>query len=201
MPQDLTFPRVGFYIEAMTGTESRGFDPGGYFAFDLARGAVHTRHGERVLVLASDVLGPLVSTAVRQGDLTAVRMLGKRIGEDAARSLGGDVKAAAPEAVVTHASGMLSLLGWGTLVLERWGHALVLVLEGAPNLDAERLGLAALLGGVLTTLGGRDVACVPVNGTRFVIVHPSIAEAVWGWSKEGKDLSSVIARLQPEQAA
>lgn len=185
----------------MSATESRGFDPGGYFAFDLARGAVHTRHGDRVLVLASDVLGPLVSTAVRQGDLTAVRMLGKRIGEDAARSLGAEVKTATPEAVATHASGMLSLLGWGTLVLERWGKALVLALAGAPTLDPERLGLAALLGGVLTSLGGRDVACVPVDGTRFVIVHPSIAEAVWGWTKEGKELASVIARLQSEQAA
>ena len=185
----------------MSATESRGFDPGGYFAFDLARGAVHTRHGERVLVLASDVLGPLVSSAVRQGDLTAVRGLGKRIGEDAARSLGVEVKSASPEAVVTHASGMLSLLGWGTLQLERWGHALVLALAGAPTLDPERLGLAALLGGVLTTLAGRDVACVPVDGTRFAIVHPSIAEAVWSWTKEGKDLTQVIARLQPEQAA
>ncbi|MDB4972496.1 MAG: hypothetical protein JWN48_837 [Myxococcaceae bacterium] len=201
MPQDLTFSCAGFYIEAMTASETRGFDPGGYFAFDLARGAVHTRHGERVLVLASDVLGPLVSTAVRQGDLTAVRMLGKRIGEDAARSLASDVKAAAPEAVTTHVNGMLSLLGWGTLTLERWGQALVLALEGAPSLDNERLGLAALLGGAFTSLGGRDVACVPVDGTRFVIVHPSIAEAVWSWSKEHKDLASIIARLSPEPAA
>jgi hypothetical protein len=201
MPEDLTFRALGFYIEAMSAIESRGFDPGGYFAFDLARGAVHTRHGERVLVLASDVLGPLVSTAVRQGDLTAVRALGKRIGDDAARSLGGEVRQSSPEAVITHASGMLSLLGWGTLVLERWGHALVLALTGAPVLDPERLGLAALLGGVLTTLGGRDVACVPVDGTRFVIVHPSIAEAVWSWTKEGKDLPAVVARLAPEASA
>src|ERR1700712_1518021 len=179
----------------MTASETRGFDPGGYFAFDLARGAVHTRHGERVLVLASDVLGPLVSTAVRQGDLTAVRMLGKRIGEDAARSLGGDVRAATPEAVTTHANGMLSLLGWGTLQVERWGHALVLALEGAPSLDNERLGLAALLGGVPASLGGGGVGWVPVDGTRFVIVHPSVAETVWGWSKEHKDLPSIIARL------
>jgi len=96
---------------------------------------------------------------------------------------------------------MLSLLGWGTVQLERWGHALALVLEGAPSLDAERLGLAALLGGMLTSLGGRDVACVPVDGARFLIVHPSIAEAVWSWSKDGKELSAVVARLAPEQAA
>jgi hypothetical protein len=196
----LTFSAVGFYIEAMT--ESRGFDPGAFYAFDLARGAVHTRHGERVLMLSADTIGPLVSTAVRHGDLTSIRSLGKRVGEDAARSLGSEVKAATPEAVVTHASGVLALLGWGTLSLERWGRALVVFIEGAPQLDNDRLGLAALLGGLLTSLGGRDIACVPVNdGSRFVVVHPSIAEAVWTWTKEGKSLSDVVARLAPEGSA
>jgi hypothetical protein len=180
-------------------TESRGFDPGAFYAFDLARGAVHTRHGERVLMLSADTLGPLVTTAARHGDLTSIRMLGKRIGDDAARSLGDEVRDASPEAVVAHASGTLALLGWGTLALERWGKALVLTLEGAPQLDGERLGLAALLGGMLTSLGGRDVACVPAHESgRFVIVHPAIAETVWTWTKEGSSLGEVISRLAPE---
>jgi hypothetical protein len=188
----------------MTSSETSSFDPGDYYAFDLARGAVHTRHGERVLVLSADVLGPLVSTAARHGDLTAVRMLGKHIGEDAGRSLGREAGMAAPEAVVTHISGTLALLGWGTLALERWGGALVLSLVGAPALDAERLGLAALLGGVLTAIGGQDVACVPIagsaGGSRFVIVHPSVAETVWGWAKDGAELGGIVARLAQEAA-
>jgi hypothetical protein len=196
----LTFSAVGFYIEAMT--ESRGFDPGAFYAFDLARGAVHTRHGERVLVLSADTLGPLVSTAARHGDLTSIRTLGKRIGEEAGRSLGDEAKASTPEAVVAHTSGTLALLGWGTLSLERWGKALVLVLDGAPQLDSERLGLAALLGGMLTSLGGRDVACVPAHDpARFIIVHPGIAETVWTWTKEGKSVVEVISRLVPEGSA
>lgn len=181
-----------------------GFDPGEYYAFDLARGAVHTRHGERVLVLSADVLGPLVSTAARHGDLTAVRGLGKHIGDDASRSLGGEVRRATPEAVLTHISGTLAVLGWGTLSLERWGAALVLSLQGAPVLDAERLGLAALLGGVLTSVGGQDVACVPiagqVGGARFLIVHPGVAETVWGWAREGAELPAIVARLAQEAA-
>lgn len=177
------------------------FDPGAYYAFDLARGAVHTRYGERVLVLSADVLGPLVSNAARHGDLTAVRALGKHIGEDAARSLGQDAKEASPEAVLNHVSGMLALLGWGVVTLERWGGALVLSLSGAPALDPERLGLAALLGGVLTSLGGRDVACVPVaSASKFVIVHPNIAETVWTWAKEGAELAQIVARLTQEAA-
>jgi hypothetical protein len=185
-------------------SETSTFDPGGYYAFDLARGAVHTRHGERVLVLSADVLGPLVSTAARHGDLTAVRGLGKHIGEDSARSLGADARRATPEAVLTHISGTLAVLGWGTLTIERWGGALVLSLHGAPALDAERLGLAALLGGVLTSVGGQDVACVPIaasaGGSRFVVVHPGVAETVWGWAKDGADLASIVARLVQEAA-
>jgi hypothetical protein len=180
---------------------SSAFDPGDYYAFDLSRGAVHTRHGERVLVLSTEVIGPLVSTAARHGDLTAVRALGKRIGEDATRSLGDDARRGSPEAVLTHVSGTLALLGWGTLSLERWGSALVLCLAGAPSLDPDRLGLAALLGGVLTTLGGRDVACVPIGGgARFVIVHPNIAETVWAWAKEGAELGQIVGRLAVEAA-
>ena len=73
----------------MTATEARGFDPEKFYAFDLSRGAVSTRHGDRVLVLASDAVASLVASAVKHGDLTGVRALGKRIGEEAASSLGG----------------------------------------------------------------------------------------------------------------
>jgi hypothetical protein len=178
-----------------------GFDPGSYFAFDLARGSVVTKHGERVLVLSTATVGPLVSLAVKHGDLTGVRALGKRIGEDAIRSLGSDVRDATPEAVVTHASGTLAVLGFGALTLERWGHALVLELAGAPPLDTEQLGLAALLGGLLTSLGGRDIACVPVaEGGRFLVVHPQVAEEIWTWAKEGRSVPEIVARLDREAA-
>src|SRR5688572_7273376 len=178
-----------------------GFDPGGYYAFDLARGAVETRHGDRVLILSTETVAPLVSLAVKHGDLTAVRALGKRIGDDAARSLGSDVRRATPEAVVNHASGTLALLGFGALALERWADALVLALSGAPPLDSENLGLAALLGGLLTSLGGRDIACVPIEaGARFVVVHPMIAEEVWTWSKEGETVAQIVSKLEREAA-
>jgi hypothetical protein len=177
------------------------FDPGSYYAFDLARGSVVTKHGERVLVLSTATVGPLVSLAVKHGDLTAVRTLGKRIGEDATRSLGSDVQKATPEAVITHASGTLAVLGFGALTLERWGDALLIELAGAPPLDGEQLGLAALLGGLLTSLGGRDIACVPVSGAgRFLVVHPQIAEEVWTWAKEGRSLPEIVSRLDREAA-
>ena len=186
----------------MTQSESAGFDPAAYYTFDLAVGAVRNRHGDRVLVFSADAVGPLVATAARHGDLTSVRTFGKRMGEYAAQSLSADAGSSAPELVLNHASGTLSLLGWGQLSLERWGRALVLRLDGAPDLDGGRLGLAALLGGLFTSLGGQDVACVPVGeASRFIVVHPQVAETVWTWTKEGAGLPEVVARLMPEGSA
>ena len=190
MPQDLTFLRVGFYIEAMTASETTRFRPRQTTLRSTWPAEPCTRATASVCSCCSaDVLGPLVSTAARHGDLTAVRSLGKRIGEDAARSLGQRCPARLARGRAQprqrHAGAA------------RLGHAVARALGPRAGADApgrarrsiaDRLGLAALLGGMLTSLGGRDVACVPVGGTRFVVVHPSIAETVWGWAKDGSEL-------------
>jgi hypothetical protein len=42
---------------------------------------------------------------------------------------------------------------------------------------------------------------VPVAaGAHFVIVHPSIAETVWGWAKDGVDVGQIVTRLMQEAA-
>ena len=87
------------------------FDPGGYFEFDLARGAVRARGGERVLVLAGDVLAPLVSAAVGNGDLTAVRKMGRQLGEAVLQELNAPMDQPM-EAVLGHAAAGPSR-GWG----------------------------------------------------------------------------------------
>ncbi|MBK8587747.1 MAG: hypothetical protein IPN77_01250 [Sandaracinaceae bacterium] len=123
-----------------------GFDPKGFYEFDLARGAVSTRGGARVIVLSDTVVASLVSAAVETGDLTVLRELGKQIGAQVVASLGGAVFDDSPEQVLAHTSGWLGVLGWGRLGFERWGQALVAVMEGVPALDEDSLGIAALLG-------------------------------------------------------
>lgn len=186
----------------MAAIEAGQFDPEGYYAFNMTRGEVHTRSGDRVLVLSGDAVGPLISTAVKHGDLTAVRALGRKVGEQALDSLGSGAMDASPEAVATHAGGVLAMLGWGRLHLERWGKALVVRVTGAPELDGPHLGMAALLGGMLSALGGRDIACVPVgNEGQFLVVAPSVAEQVWAWAKESPQIGAVVARLAPKAEA
>lgn len=177
------------------------FDPGGFYQFNLTEGAVQTRDGARVVMLTDAVVAPLVAAAVGNGDLTAVRRMGQQIGDQVRSDLGEALASSAPEAVLTQCSGVLALFGWGKLSAERWGDALVAVMQHAPALDDERLGIAALLGGMLSSLMEREVACVPAGDDRFVIVDPAIAETVWAWSREGASVASIIERLAAPEGA
>lgn len=178
-------------------TPASPFDPGGFFEFDLAGGEVRARGGNRVLVLSDTVVAPLVSAAVSNGDLTAVRRLGRHMGEEVSSSLGGAVEAASPETVLGHAATVVSLFGWGRLHLERWGDALIARLEKVPQLDADHLAIAALLGGLFSALAKHEVACVPVTPEgQFLLVDPQIAEQVWNWSRSGDDVPAIVGRLE-----
>ena len=172
------------------------FDPGGFFQFDLAHGAVRTRGGARVLVVSESVLAPLINAAVANGDLTAVRSLGSQLGSIVASSLGGPSGSLSPSEVLGHAASVMSLYGWGRLRLETWGDALVLDVDGLPPLDEHNLPVPALPGGLFPPLSKSEVACVPVARTsKYVMVDPSVAEQVWAWSKGGENLAAITARL------
>ncbi|NOY94381.1 MAG: hypothetical protein GXP55_24655 [Deltaproteobacteria bacterium] len=177
------------------------FDPGDFFHIDLAHGAMNTRGGQRVLVLSDTVVAPLVSAAVQNGDLTALRELGRVVGAHVESSLGGSPRAASAEDVLGHARAALALFGWGRLCFERWGEALVASLSGLPRLDEDHLGVAALLGGLVSALAEAEVACVPVGDDRFLVVDPSVAEQIWTWSREGADLATLVAHLAAPEAA
>jgi hypothetical protein len=182
-------------------TESQ-FDPGGFFQFDLAHGRVRTRGGARVLVLAENVLAPLIVTAVQSGDLTAIRQLGSQLGSIVAQSLPAPAGSLPAQVVISHAGGVMSLYGWGRLKLEQWGGALVLVVEGLPPLDEDNLAVAALLGGIFSTLCSAEVACVPMaRTTKYIMVDPRIAEQVWTWSKSGDNLATIASKLSSPEAA
>ena len=176
------------------------FDPGGFFQFDLAKGAVRSRGGSRVLLVSESVLAPLINTAVANGDLTAIRSLGSQLGSIVSSTLGGPANAAAPSQLIGHAGAVMSLFGWGRLRLEQWGDALVLQVEGLPPLDEDNLAVAALLGGLFSTLCSTEVACVPISrSAKYIMVDPRIAEQVWSWSKEGESLAANSGKLVTTQ--
>jgi hypothetical protein len=171
------------------------FDPGGYYHFDLAQGAVKTRDGARVLVLSDTALAPLVSGAAERGDFSALTKLGKSIGAAAKQSLGKEPLELSPETVLAHAAGALALFGWGHLGLERWGDALVATVSGAPTFANADEAVGALLSGMFSEMGGLSSSCVPAGGGRFIIVDPGIADGVREWVRSGADVAAIVSRL------
>lgn len=175
------------------------FDPGGFFEFDLDKGAISARGGGRMVMLSDTVLSTLVSAAVEGGDLTAVRKLGRQLGDATASAVDGPAAGEPAEAVLGHAASVLSLFGWGRLEVQRWGDAVVAKLTDLPRLDDEHLGMAALLGGVFSSLASEEVACVPIDddGT-FILVDPSVAQQIWKWSRSGDGVAAIVGRLASE---
>ena len=175
-------------------TEPR-FDAGAFYEFDLPKGRVKGRTGARVVVLSDTVLGPLVAAASAQGDLTPVRTLGTLPGEEVVASLGKSPMGLAPETVISHAAAVFAMHGFGSLTFERWADAMVIGVHDAPQLDEAWLGIAALLGGMFTVSTGSEVACVPVEPGKFLVVDPSIAGDVWNAAQSGASLGAIVGSL------
>lgn len=171
------------------------FDPSAFYEFDLPNGRVRGRTGARVIVLSEDVLGPLVAAASTAGDLTPVRTLGSLLGEEVIASLGVDPTGLPPEVVLSHAAAVTAMHGFGKLSFERWGEALVLAITDSPSLDEMWLGIAALLGGMFSQVSQREVACVPVEPGKFLVVDPSIAGDVWNAAQSGASLGAICGSL------
>ncbi len=171
------------------------FDPGAFYEFDLPSGRVRGRTGERVIVLSEAVLGPLVAAASSAGDLTPVRTLGALLGDEVVASLGRESDGLSTETVLSHAAAIFAMHGFGKLGVERWGDAMVLAVTDTPTLDEMWLGLAALLGGMFSQISRREVACVPVEPGRFLVVDPSIAGDVWNAAQSGASLGAICGSL------
>lgn len=152
------------------------------------------------MVLTEKAFTPLVQSAVQNGDLTALRELGDALGERV-RAVVGDQGAATPSAVFSAVAGHLAVFGWGRLEVQRHGHALALRLHGAPAHDEHGLAVSALLGGLMSSLGEADAACVPVADGSFLLVAAEIAEEVWGWAQDAENVGALVARLAPGGAS
>lgn len=177
------------------------FDPGGFYEFDLSRGAVRAKGGERVFVMSNEVVTAVLQALTKQNDFATLRTLGASLATHASSSLAGKVAESTPEEVIGHASAVLGLYGWGKLSAERWGDALVVSLSGMSDLDPKQTATAALLTGLLSKLANSALECVPVGIEKLIVVHPSIAKDVAGWVAAGSDLAAVSSQLVAKEGA
>lgn len=187
------------------------FDPAAAVTFDMAFGHVHLDGApNRVLVPAKTLL----ELALAAGE-DALADLGHALGEPMGRRVGtrlseegdGDpaerrmraVRGASLEKVVTELSGELALAGLGALSAERWGRAIVWVVDQSPfGEDGDPL-LAHILQAALRAMVDSPARLVPLERegvrARFLVVSGAAVQDVRARLAKGDHWATVVAAL------
>lgn len=192
------------------------FDPSKAVTFDLGSGLVHLEGAPSRTLVPADALGALCVAAGPEATTAFGRAIGAPMGKRLANRFAGGgaensaengqgVRAASIEAVVDHLGGEVALLGLGTLGLERWGHALVLVVDHSP-LDASGDALLeAVLANALEAATGRAVQAITVGRegarARFLVAGRAAAEKTRAWLAQGMSWGEAIAKLHGRPGA
>jgi len=181
--------------------------------FDLSRGRVDRRASaeakgaadEQVVLIPVSSLAALEKAAGHEVTKQFARSIGVSFGRRVAARLGSadGVAGASLETFVSTLASEIAVSGWGALSLERWGRAMVLVVEHAPSLPA---GLfAALLEGAVEAAAAREVHGVALAGERtdgaaprVLIASAKSAERARRWLVEGASEADVLKRLHEE---
>jgi hypothetical protein len=179
------------------------FDASKAVTFDLSRGQIQKDDEPRLLVSASALVA-LCQAAGPDATSTFGHAAGNAIGESVARRFeraGSDTKAASIESVVEHLGGELAIAGFGAMSIERWGRALVLVVDRGPGgADGDKV-LAPLLGAAISKAAKVEARCVRLardgDRARFLIAGPKGAEKVRSWIMSGVSWGEALVRLHP----
>jgi len=183
------------------------FDASKAVTFDLARGQIQKDDAEPRLLVSADALLTLCHAAGADATAAFARALGESFGAAIARRFekaGTSAKGAAIDAVVEHLAGELALGGFGALSLERWGRALVLVVDRGPSGDKGDKVLAPILAAAVSKATKVEARCVRLSReadrARFLITGARGAEKVRGWLMSGVSWGEALVRLHPPLA-
>lgn len=177
------------------------FDPTKAVTFDLARGLVRLDDDTPRLLVPAGALLALVKAAGPGATESFAKALGEPLGERVSRRLSGSeaLRAASPDVVLDHLGGEFALVGLGTLSIERWGRALLLVVDRSPLAqDNDATLLTHVLEAALHQATGRTVRCVLLSGgaqARFLIAGDAAAVKARQWLASGTSWGEVLARL------
>jgi len=178
--------------------------------FDLPQGAVHTTASglegvgdERAVLVPVSVLVDALSSAPRDTREHLARAMGTAIGRRAAARFGGfdGVRTADVASVVQSLAAEVALAGFGVLALERWGKALVLVLEAAPSFGSPFFAplLEASLGAATAWATRASLVCTHLedqDGARFLVASAGASDRVRRSMSSGVPWVEAIRRLQ-----
>jgi hypothetical protein len=179
------------------------FDPAQALKFDLGRGQVTLQGQGACLLVPKEALLELLSAAGEEATRNFGRQLGVEVGRRVAGRLGSDIHQASIETFVEHLGGELALLGLGSLAVERWGMALVIVIEG-PTLNKSGVTLvSAVVSGALQRALSRDATVLELAQSegklRLLVVSKDTAPKVQQWLTQNVAWGEVITRLHEQR--
>jgi hypothetical protein len=173
------------------------FDPSGAVTFDLSVGRVSLAHASARVLAPADGLTQLCEAAGEDATRTFGRAIGTSMGERVARRVTeSGIASMTIEAYLEHVRGEFAIAGLGVVSIERWGSALLFVVEHAnvpPHL------VASVLDGVLEASTGRKTMCVELmeseERSRFLVTGQDTAKRVSAWLDEGVSWGEVMVKL------
>jgi hypothetical protein len=176
------------------------FDPSKAVTFDLTHGLVHLEGAPSRVLVPAEALLALAAAAGAEATAAFARTLGAAMGRRvSARLAEPSVSGAAVEVVVEHLGGELALAGLGSLGLERWGRAAVLVVDQSPLGGAGDALLEGVLASAVEAAAGRSVRALRLGRdgvrARFLLGGSRGLEKVRGWLAEGVPWGEALVRL------
>ena len=174
--------------------------------FDLASGSVRLTAGEPQVLVSASIVGSLVASAPN------AREMGRLIGADLAgrarirRAMTGGgaseetMRSLTLGDVVDLLGGELAILGLGNLRSERWGAALLFVLDPCP-LDTRADGfLAGIIESAVASAGGRDLRAAVLEHegrtVRMLICNEVAMKRAEALRADGLPFTGIVSRLQ-----
>jgi hypothetical protein len=172
------------------------FDPTHAVRFDLPRGSVRTRgDDDRVLLVPTAALDDLVLSASPEAVDTLGLALGSAIGRRAAVRM-VDPLGASTEQFVAQLAGEAAIAGVGVLSVERWGRALVVLIEDSPLVGTL---LGPIVASAIEAASGRRVWCTLLSRdehvARILVASERAASRTREWIGSGMGWHEAVGKL------
>lgn len=169
--------------------------------FDVTLGQARLRANPATLatVVSAAALSKLLATAGSEAAAEFGASVGASLGDMVLAMLGDQTASASGvDRMVTLMAEAVATCGFGRLVLERWGQALVLALEGAAHVAPDPV-LARIIASMVARVTGRDVSGTVLgrqgDRLRVLLGSPPATREVARWISEGVSWGDAVVRL------
>jgi hypothetical protein len=182
-------------------SQGPSFDSTHAIRFDLAQGAVRAaNHEERLVLVPSSALDDLILSASPEAVDALARSIGTAIGRRAAARIGSGASVPV-DAFLTQLAGEAAIAGIGALSVERWGRAMVVVVEHSPLPTAL---LCTTVASAIEGAAGRRVFCTMLARdeavSRVLVASESAISRVREWIAAGVAWGDALTKLHGGRA-